>query len=180
MVKDYSKGYDLGHTDGETGDNKLALRSFQRLGELSSWSPGIDNRDAQFRQGYMNGLEDKIRIRQTENPHTATPSTTFSPTDNGATAMANSGNSYASQIEMLTKIKGKLIDIQRELDNHSTNYRKALDYQWSAGMMKETYEDFVSNELAETQRLIKNLIDHLGANDIPKIQAEIDYLSPKR
>lgn len=179
MVKDYSKGYDLGHTDGETGDNKLALRSFQRLGELSSWSPGIDNRDAQFRQGYMNGLEDKIRIRQTENPHTATPSTTFSPTDNGATAMANSGNSYASQIEMLTKIKEKLIDIQRELDNHSTNYRKALDYQWSAGMMKETYEDFVSNELAETQRLIKNLIDHLGANDIPKIQAEIDDLSRK-
>ena len=93
--------------------------------------------------------------------------------------MANSGNSYASQIEMLIKIKGKLIDIQRELDNHSTNYRKALDYQWSAGMMKETYEDFVSNELAETQRLIKNLIDHLGANDIPKIQAEIDDLSRK-
>ena len=94
--------------------------------------------------------------------------------------MANSGNSYASQIEMLIKIKGKLIDIQLELDNHSTNYRKALDYQLSVGMMEETYERFSSNELAETQRLIKNLIDHLGANDIPKIQAEIDYLSPKR
>ena len=69
MAKDYSKGYTQGQTDGKDGDNKLAMRSFKRLfTDIGSWLPGFDNRDAQFRTGYVAGFEDKVRIRQTITP----------------------------------------------------------------------------------------------------------------
>lgn len=66
MAKDYHKGYRLGQSDGASGNNKLASRSFGRLfSNPGSWLPGAENRDAEFRQGYRAGFEDKVRVRQT-------------------------------------------------------------------------------------------------------------------
>lgn len=72
MAKDFSKGDQLGHEDGKNGDNRLALRALQRIAtNPSSWLPGAENRDNEFRRGYLTGFEDEVR-----RPHVITESVT--------------------------------------------------------------------------------------------------------
>ena len=63
MAKDYSNGYTQGQTDGKDGDNKLAMRSFKRLLNIGTWLPGAENRDAQFRTGYLISAHDLTKIQ---------------------------------------------------------------------------------------------------------------------
>ena len=174
MAKDYSKGYTQGQEDGASGDNKLAMRSFKRLfTEVGSWLPGFDNRDAQFRTGYVEGFKDKVRVVQTA-PAQTTTSNVSTPNGGG---MAST--SFSHQIELLLQLKQYLGDFQDRLLGVSANYQRKVDALHGAGMMDETYARYVEIELAQTQDLIKRLVDHIDANDIPKVESEISYLEQK-
>jgi len=85
-------------------------------------------------------------------------------------------NSFAHQKELLLNLKQYLTQFQERLLGVSSSYQNKLDELHGAGMMEETYKRYVENELAQTQSLIKNLVDHIGASDIPKVQKEIEYL----
>lgn len=178
MSKDRFKGAKLGTTDGETGHNRLALRSFQRMGKLTSWLPGAANRDQEFREGYKQAFQDRIRTIRTIQP---IPVNTVS----GATASTSQGvsmsneTSFIHQVELLSNLKQYLNDFQERLLGVSANYANKVDALHGAGMMEETYQAFSARELSETRAMIQRLVDHIEANDIPAVEKEINYLSQK-
>lgn len=94
---------------------------------------------------------------------------------NGEPSM--SGNSFAHQIELLLNLKQYLSKFQERLLEVSASYQHKLDELRAAGMMEETYARYVQNELAQTQAEIARLVEHISANDLPKVQKEIDFLS---
>lgn len=181
MAKDYSKGQKLGQQDGATGDNKLAFRSFKRLiTEVGSWLPGADNRDAEFRAGYKDGFRDRVRTLQTTPAETATSSTHRNRQNQPANGGSMShSTSFRHQVELLQGLKQYLSDFQERLLGVSSNYQRKLDELHSAGLMDETYKRYVERELAETQAMIKRLVDHIDANDIPTVERETSYLEQK-
>ena len=159
------KGYTQGQQDGSDGDNKLAMRSAQRLvTDIGSWLPGADNRDHQYRAGYRAGFHDKVRIIQT----TTAPEGSMSST-----------TSFAHQIDLLDELEKYLSDFQERLMGVSANYQRKVDGLHQAGMMGETYYRYVENELAQTQAMIAKLVEHISASDIPTVQGEIAYLEQK-
>jgi len=85
-------------------------------------------------------------------------------------------NSFAHQKELLFNLKSYLSQFQQRLIGVSASYQSKLDELHAAGMMDETYQSFLENELAQTQAMIRNLVEHIGGNDIPKVQKEIDFL----
>lgn len=87
--------------------------------------------------------------------------------------------SFSHQIELLLQLKQYLGDFQDRLLGVSANYQRKVDELHSAGMMDETYARYVENELVQTQSLIARLVDHIDANDIPKVESEISYLEQK-
>lgn len=64
MSKAFSQGNQDGHEDGKTGDNHLAKRAFKRLFNPLSYAPGAENRDDEYRRGYLAGFEDEVRVKQ--------------------------------------------------------------------------------------------------------------------
>ena len=62
MAKNYSEGYQQAREDG---GNRLAMRAFKRLLNVSAYFPGFDARDAEFFDGYKDGVRDSVRVIQT-------------------------------------------------------------------------------------------------------------------
>jgi hypothetical protein len=91
---------------------------------------------------------------------------------NDITGKSMSNNSYALQNQLLTDLKNKLEDLQNNLQTNYNNFENdaiALGH----GMMRETMEGYVNNELQITSRLIKELVNHIKASDVAKINKEI-------
>ena len=63
MSKNYSEGYQQAREDG--GNNRLAMRAFKRLLNVSAYFPGFEARDAEFFDGYKDGVRDSVRVIQT-------------------------------------------------------------------------------------------------------------------
>ncbi|WGZ92737.1 MAG: hypothetical protein QJT81_12840 [Candidatus Thiothrix putei] len=63
MGKDYAEGYQQAREDG--GNNRLAMRAFKRLLNVSAYFPGFEARDAEFFDGYKDGVRDSVRVIQT-------------------------------------------------------------------------------------------------------------------
>jgi hypothetical protein len=141
------------------------MRSAQRLAtNIGSWLPGSDNRDNQYRAGYRAGFEDKVRTIQTTTlPEATMPNAT----------------SFAHQIDLLVELNQYLGDFQERLMGVSANYQRKVDALHQAGMMDETYYRYVENELAQTQALIAKLVEHISANDMPRVRSETAYLEQK-
>lgn len=97
-------------------------------------------------------------------------------TDSILTGGTSMSNSFAHQKELLLNLKHYLGQFQERLLGVAGSYQSKLDELHGAGMMDETYRKYVESELAQTQSLIKNLVAHIDANDIPKVQKEIDFL----
>lgn len=219
MGKDYAEGYQQAREDG--GNNRLAMRAFKRLLNVSAYFPGFEARDAKFFDGYKDGVRDSVRVIQTTaaganmndtqgrgNGEGSVEITTQRPTENQpvtagtqivtSAALANlraqvqtathstlrggssmSATSFSHQIELLQNLKQYLGDFQERLLGVSANYQRKVDELHGAGMMDETYARYVENELAQTQDLIRRLVEHIDANDIPKVESEISYLEQK-
>jgi hypothetical protein len=56
------------------------------------------------------------------------------------------------------------------------NYERKVESLREAGMMKETYEHYLEEQLFPTQTLIQRLVEHIEANDIPAVQRAIQHL----
>jgi hypothetical protein len=54
-----------------------------------------------------------------------------------------------------------------------------VDDLYQAGMMNETYNRYVENELAQTRALMAKLVEHIDESDIPRVEREIAYLEQK-
>jgi len=87
--------------------------------------------------------------------------------------------SFAHQIELLQELKQYLSDFQDRLVGVSLKYQRKVEELHQAGMMDETYSRYTENELTETQALMARLVEHIDANDIPKVESEISYLEQK-
>ena len=87
--------------------------------------------------------------------------------------------SFSAQVALLEELKTYLGTFQDRLQGVSNNYQERVDQLHQAGMMNETYQRYVENELAQTQAMISRLVEHIGSSDIPKVSKEIDYLSQK-
>jgi len=174
MAKDFYEGYKLGALDGKSGDNKLASRSFKRLvSKIGSWLPGAENRDAQFREGYLTGFNDKVRTIQTSN---IAPNNTTLPATGGT---MSSSTSFSHQVELLLGLKQYLNDFQDRLSGVSANYERKLNELHGAGLMEETYQRYSANELTQTKAMIARLIEHIEQSDLPAVNKEIAYLEQK-
>jgi len=91
----------------------------------------------------------------------------------------SSPTSFSHQIELLIQLKQYLGDFQARLLGVSSNYQRKIDELHGAGMMDETANRYIENELAQTQALIARLVEHIGASDIPKVASEISFLEQK-
>lgn len=209
MAKDYSNGYTQGQEDGKDGDNKLAMRSFKRLLNIGTWLPGAENRDAQFRTGYLAGFEDKVRIRQTITPEeNAMPDTqgrsdyldkdsyvehhARRPTENWlgvsdavqATTQTTLAGGSMSDLSFAQQVQ--LLEALKKslMEFQNTLQQSAGQYEQAvqylgSRMLHETFERYSAQELAATKQQVRALVDHISAHDLTKIQAEINYLLPK-
>lgn len=65
MSKDYSEAYRQGQADGASGENRLAMRAFKRMLNIGAYLPGFEARDAEFYDGYKDGVRDSVRVIQT-------------------------------------------------------------------------------------------------------------------
>lgn len=63
MAKNYGEGYQQARADD--GNNRLAMRAFKRLLNVSAYFPGFEARDAEFFDGYKDGVRDSVRVIQT-------------------------------------------------------------------------------------------------------------------
>ena len=63
MNNDYKEGYQQAREDG--GNNRLAMRAFKRLLNVGAYLPGFAARDAEFFDGYKDGVRDSVRVIQT-------------------------------------------------------------------------------------------------------------------
>ncbi len=61
---DFAKGNALGRGDGKAGENRLPSRAAERLLHIGSYLPGAENRDDEFRRGYIDGFDDEVRLRR--------------------------------------------------------------------------------------------------------------------
>jgi len=174
VSKDYSKGNKDGHEDGKTGDNRLALRGAKRLLNIGSYLPGAENRDGQYIKGYVAGFQDEVRVSNVK----LAPQGQSSTRPTGEQAMSNA-TSFAHQIELLLNLKQYLLDFQERLLGVSANYQRKVDALHGAGLMDETYRDFVEREVETTRAMITRLVDNIGASDIPAVEREIAYLERK-
>lgn len=179
MSKDRSKGAELGTKDGTTGHNRLAFRSFQRMGKLTSWLPGIANRDQEFREGYKQAFQDRIRTIRTIQPISEAASPEVPASKSTGVSSMSSETSFSHQVELLNNLKQYLHDFQERLLGVSANYANKVDALHGAGMMDETYQEFTASELAETRAMIQRLVDHIESSDLPAVEREINYLSQK-
>ncbi|WP_295386132.1 hypothetical protein [uncultured Thiodictyon sp.] len=173
MSQDFAIGNQHGHEDGRGGDNRLAARAARRLLDLGSYLPGAENRDDEYRRGYLAGFEDEVRVQR------VTPAAPGTPRPTGAAAMSNA-TSFAHQIELLQSLRHYLSEFQERLQGVSANYQRKVDaLHAEGGLMDETYRDLVEQQVSETRALIERLVEHIGANDIPAVQREIGYLEQK-
>jgi hypothetical protein len=90
-----------------------------------------------------------------------------------------SATSFSHQIALLHDLKQYLIQFQERLQGVSLNYQRKVDDLYQAGMMNETYNRYVENELAQTRALMAKLVEHIDESDIPRVEREIAYLEQK-
>lgn len=170
MSKHFSNGNRDGHDDGKSGDNRLAVRSAERLLHVSAYLPGAENRDAEYRRGYVAGFADEVRVH-----HVA-------PADGsqGGGFPMSQATSFAHQIELLQNLKQYLMTFQERLGAVSEAYQRKVDQLHDeGGLMDETYRDYVVNCLEPTRALIARMVEHIDESDIPAVEREIQYLEPK-
>lgn len=97
----------------------------------------------------------------------------------GGSSMSNEAADFKYQIQLLKELKQYLNDFQERLVGVSLKYQKKVEELRHAGLMKQTYERYVENELAETQALMIKLVEHIDNHDIPKVESEIAFLEQK-
>jgi hypothetical protein len=170
MSKEYKKGYNHGDSDGKKGENNLASRTAKRLLNPTFYLLGAKNRDDQYISGYKAGFEDRIRTKQVN--------ITNKSNETGNNSMSNT-TSFAHQVELLVELKQYLSSFQERLLSVASNYESKVEAMHGAGMMDETYQRFSENELEETRALIQQLVEHIGDNDIPAVEQEINFLAEK-
>jgi hypothetical protein len=100
---------------------------------------------------------------------------TSSTTNSKGNQSMSQGTSYAEQIELLQQLQAYLGEFQERLLGVSANYARKVDGLRAAGMMRETYEHYVDNELQETQQFIRRLVDHISQSDIPAVKRAVEH-----
>ena len=83
------------------------------------------------------------------------------------------GTSYDEQISLLEQLQAYLRNFQDGLTTVSANYANKVNELGDSGMMRETYQAFSGQQLAETRQLIQNLVSHIEQDDIPAVKKEI-------
>lgn len=223
MNNDYKEGYQQAREDG--GNNRLAMRAFKRLLNVGAYLPGFAARDAEFFDGYKDGVRDSVRViqttaiganmndtqgrgngegrveipaqRATENQpatagtqatatasaaiaqlHKQVQATTHS-TLSGGSSMSNDAADFHYQIQLLNELKQYLNTFQERLVGVSLQYQRKVEALRQAGMMKQTCERYLANEVAQTQALMIQLVEHIDTIDIPRVDTEIAYLESR-
>ena len=173
MNDEYNRGYQLGKQDGQHPEHKkrpvkLALEVFSKLS--TTILPGAETRTKQLLQGYEKGFQDAIRV---VNVQPAASSTSSSTTPTTASTMTNT---YAYQNELQNNLKGWLHRLTEHLDSVAKQYVQKVEQLHAEGMMDETFQDYVRDYLDPTRDRITRLIQHIEAQDIPRIEQEMRFL----
>jgi hypothetical protein len=167
---DFKEAYDVGQADGKGGKKRLALHGFKQLFRPGTWLPGAESRLKQAFSGYEAGFQDAIRVVNVQPAASSTPS---SSTPTTASTMTNT---YAYQNELQNNLKGWLHRLTEHLDSVAKQYVQKVEQLHAEGMMDETYQDYVRDYLDPTRERITRLIQHIEAQDIPRIEQEMRFL----
>ena len=75
--------------------------------------------------------------------------------------------SYQAQLALAAELRKSLDELQQGLEkNYQDIVKKACELH-DAGMMEETYKNFVDNYMEETVKKIKSVINIVNERDIP-------------
>ena len=85
-------------------------------------------------------------------------------------------DSIRSQIEMAEELKRYLHGFQERLGAAANSYKKKCDDLHDAGMLRETIEKFISDNLAETTNKLSNVVESINDKDIPYLEKYIQKL----
>lgn len=81
--------------------------------------------------------------------------------------------SYHAQLELAEELKKYLNGLQERLDVVIRHFEQEAGKLYDAGMMDETFNDFVNNYMNETNNKIRSVIDIVNGRDIPFVD---DYI----
>ena len=93
--------------------------------------------------------------------------------------MSNDAADFHYQIQLLNELKQYLNTFQERLVGVSLQYQRKVEALRQAGMMKQTCERYLANEVAQTQALMIKLVEHIDTIDIPRVDTEIAYLESR-
>jgi hypothetical protein len=172
MNDEYSRGYQLGQQHGQHPRHKkrpfkLAMKAFSRLSTIF-----LDSHSKQLMQGYEEGFKDAIRVVNVQPTASSSPISKTPPSTSASTMK----NAFAFQAELQNNLKGWLHRLTEHLDSVAKQYVQKVEQLHAEGMMDETYQDYIRDYLDPTRERISRLIQHIEAQDIPRIEQEMRFL----
>ncbi len=176
MNRDYAEGLKHGHTDGESGDNKLPVRALKRLAKLDQLLPGATNRHAEYSRGYKQGNEDEQRLRSA-----AASGALSNITSQGNLMSTNNGGGqprFDIQLEMLQHLKQYLQAFQEKLHTQSMFYQKKVDELAGDGIILDIHQK-IEVEMQQTRQNLANVIAQIEQSDLPEVNKWIAYLESR-
>lgn len=167
----YAKGAEHAFKDVDAGKPKDARGVAHQFKALFWGDDAIDSYIKGYNEGYEKAILKEHNVFYPPSEPTGTVSTTNTK---GGQAMSQ-GTSYSEQIELLQQLQAYLGEFQEKLLGVSANYSRKVDALRESGMMLETYNHYVENELQATQQLILRLVDHISQSDIPAVKRAIEH-----
>lgn len=170
LENDFKEAYDIGQADGRSGKKRLALHGFKQLFKPGTWLPGAESRLQQSFSGYEAGFQDAVRVINVQ-PAASTTQPSIRP--NTASTMINDFN---YQAELQKNLKDWLQRLTEHLDSVAKQYVQKIEQLHAKGMFLQTYQEYVRDYLDPTRDRIARLIQHIEAQDIPRIEQEMRFL----
>lgn len=172
MNKDYAKGLTDGHSDGQTGDNRLPSRALNRLLQPDQLLPGAQNRHDQYRKGYAQGNEDEGRLRS------AAASVNNQALHQESAMSYQAGGTSGSideQLQLLQRMREYLHTLNEFLDNQSNVYQSRVDQVGGDGLLREMHNE-IDNDMQQTRQRIRQMILEIESNDMATVSRWIGKL----
>lgn len=129
------------------------------------------------KQGKGNVLDEGRVEREAKRPFENTTSMANTVAQQVHTTMT--APTIDQQIMLLARLQENLRTFQLHLQTSAAAYEKAV-HSLGATMIQDMKDNYAKQELVATQKLVKDLVNHLSAYDLPALQRKIDYLNSMR
>lgn len=172
MSKSYSEGYTLGQQDGAGCENRLPARAWMRLAHVGSYLPGAENRDDEWRKGYRQGFEDRVRQVNVVQRSGETAMGLNQSGGMGAAAAGGGTNTFAHRIAVARSLYEQALRLQRFVEQTGEDFG-ALFSRHDV-LVGEFFNDLLTYHIRPRMQQLYDLAESVQTQDRPRIAALVE------